>query len=408
MLIHQLSIGGLGNTGILVNNGANLLLWSSHIVRCGYGINLQGGGNVAFATQDGRNNEFYWNKTALFIDNFYGTCDLNQDNIFIRDNTEYGIYVANSSGTVNISKGTYYNNTYCVRTQNGSANISGGDFHNNGWAIWCGGNVDLSGGVIHENYFGVLTDEANFGSFTMTGGSIHSNTAHAIQHQKQNDAGCVILGGSISGDVYLEKNDNYVNTNSSYPSFTVTPSTYYFRRKLVRTTNNSIANNEINNVTLTPRDSWYKYIDNDEYIILWTGGTVIVKYKDFYGNILKEEKINGTIGTNYSITPTTIPNYELVYTPNNASGTYTQNDIVVEFKYDLVNVAKVTFEDSISGVVSAKYWYNANSESFSGEGAEFINGTVFEKYGYYKVVVENSVGLKKELTFVLNSESLKR
>ena len=135
---------------------------------------------------------------------------------------------------------------------------------------------------------------------------------------------------------------------------------------------------------------------------------MIVKYKDYYGNVLKEEKINGTIGSNYSIAPPAIPNYELVYTPNNASGTYTQNDIVVEFKYDLVNVAKVTFEDSISGVVSAKYWYNANSESFSGEGTEFANGTIFEQYGHYKVIIENGVGLKKELAFTLNSDSLKR
>ena len=46
----------------------------------------------------------------------------------------------------------------------------------------------------------------------------------------------LILGGSISGDVYLANYDNYVNTNSSYPTFTVTPSDYHFKRKLVKTT----------------------------------------------------------------------------------------------------------------------------------------------------------------------------
>lgn len=383
-------------------------MWSSHIVRCGYGINLQGGGNVSFASQEGRNNEFYWNKTALFIDNFYGTCNLNQNNIGMHDNTEYGIYIANSSGTVNVSAGAYYNNTYGIHTLNGSANISGGDFYNNGWAIWVGGNVNLLGGAIHDNYYGVLTDEANNGSFTMTGGNIYSNTSHAIQHQKVNDGGCTILGGLISGDIYLEKNDNYVNTNSNYPSFTVTPSTYYFKRKLVRTTNNTTANNEINNVTLTPQDSWYKYIDGNEYIVLWTGGNVIVRCKDFYGNVIKEETKNGVIGTNYSITAPTIAGYDLISSSSKVDGTYKQGDIVIEFQYDLVNVAKVTFEDLLSGVVSAKYWYNADRESFSGDGTDFANGTVFENYGFYKVIVTNGVGLQKELTFSLNKDSLKR
>lgn len=259
--------GGLGNTGILVNDGANLLLWSSKFVRCNYGINLQAGGNLGFATQEGRVNEFYWNKTAVLIDNFHGNCDFSQ-NICMHDNTEHAIYVANSSGNVNIMAGEYYNNTYCVRTANGTATVSGGSFHNNGWAIWCGGNLNLTGGDIYGNYYGVLTDESYDGSFTMTGGSIHDNTAHAIQHQKNRNASCNILGGSISGDIYLAQNDNYVNTDSSYPSFTVTPSEYYFKRKLVRTTDNNTANSEINNITLTPKDKWYMHVD-DEYIVLW-------------------------------------------------------------------------------------------------------------------------------------------
>ena len=103
--------GGLGNTGILVNDGANLLLWSSKFVRCNYGINLQAGGNLGFATQEGRVNEFYWNKTAVLIDNFHGNCDFSQ-NICMHDNTEHAIYLANSSGNVNIMAGDYYNNSY--------------------------------------------------------------------------------------------------------------------------------------------------------------------------------------------------------------------------------------------------------------------------------------------------------
>ena len=376
--------GGLGNTGILVNGGANLVLWSCEIVRCAYGINLQANGNLTFATQDGRCNNFWWNTNAVFIDNFYGTCNFNQ-NISMYDNTN-GIVTGNISGNVNVSAGTYRNN------YNG---------------INAGGNINVSGGSYYSNTNGIYTNGSYTGKLTMTGGSIYSNSNSAIYQDKANDGGCTILGGSISGQVYLAKNDNYINTNASYPTFTVTPSNYFFKRKLVRTNSNEIANNEISKVTLTPKDSWYKYVDG-EYIVLWTGGNVIARYKDFYGNILKQELKNGTIGTNYSITPPNIPGYDLIYTPSNANGTYTQNDIVVDFKYDLVNVAKVNFEDILSGVVSAKYWYNANSESFTGTGTDFTDGTIFENYGFYKVLVTNGVGLQKELTFSLNKDSLRR
>lgn len=401
--------GGLKNTGILVNSGASLLLWSSHIIRCGTGINLQGNGSLVFANQDGRQNKLYWNSTALFIDNFSGTCNLNQDSICMYENSNCGIYIGGSSGTVNISAGSYYNNTYAVHNCSGTTNVSGGDFYSNGWAIWVGGDLNLSGGSIHNNTIGVLTDEANIGSFRMIGGSIYSNTEHAIQHQKGNDGGCTITGGAISGDVYLEKNDNYVNTDASYPSFIVTPSTYWFKRKLVKTNSNDYANNEISKVTLTPNGNWYKYVENgSQYIVLWTGGNVIVRCKDYEGNILKQETMNGTIGTAYSVTAPVISGYDLISTPSNATGTYTQNDIIVELKYDIVNVAKVNFQDLLSGVVSAKYWYNANSETFSGNGTDFADGTIFESYGFYKVTVINGVGLEKTITFVLNKDSIKR
>ena len=71
-------------------------------------------------------------------------------------------------------------------------------------------------------------------------------------------------------------------------------------------------------------------------------------------------------------------------------------------------MAKVNFEDLLSNVVSAKYWFNEDSEAFTGNGTDFANGTTFEDYGYYKVLVVNGVGLEKELTFSLNKDSLKR
>lgn len=336
--------GGIENTGIVLFGGGTLNLKSSEIVNCGYGINLQENGNLSFQTEGERTNNFHYNATAIFIDNFFGNCNLNQ-NIYMHDNIYYGVYVEKSSGNINISSGTYFNNTYCIHTRyimGGSFIISGGSYHDNGWAICVGGNLVLAGGDIFNNYYGVFTDENYLGSFSMTGGYIHENKSFAICHEKTNDGGCTVIGGTILGEVYLSKDDNYINTNSSYTVFTVTPSTYYYKRKLVKTTNNEFANNEIINVTLTEQYPWYKYVDN-EYIVLYN----------------QESK-----------------------------------------------VAKVNFEDLLSGVVSAKYWYNSNSQMFDGNGIDFANGAIFEEYGYYRVVVVNSVGLQTERIFLLNENSL--
>lgn len=400
--------GGKGNTGILINSDGSLELWSCEIVRCNLGINLQANGGLWFATQEGRLNNFYWNNMAIYIANFNGNCDLNQ-NISMHDNT-YGVFIDNSKGTIYISAGNYYQNTYGVHTHNNlgkNVTVSGGSYYSNNRAIWAGGNLNLTGGEIYNNDKGVFIDANYSGSFKMTGGKIYSNTSYAIYHAKTNDGGCTVTGGSVSGEIYLAGNDNYINTNSSYPKLTVTPSSYYMKRKVVKATNNNVANSEISKVTVTPKDAWYKYVDN-EYIVLWNGGNVIVRCKDYNGNILKQETMNGTIGASYSVTAPEIAGYDLIKTPANAKGKYTQSDIIVDLQYDIVNVARVTFSDLLSGVISAKYWYNASSQNFSGNGTDFADGTVFENYGYYKVIVTNGVGLEKELIFTLNKDSLVR
>ena len=401
--------GGLGNIGFLIYGGGTLNLKSCEIVRCAHGINLQTNGNLYFGTDNGRCNNFYYNMYAVIIDNFAGSVSFNQ-NICMHSNNTYGIYIANSSGTINISSGTYYENTYAIYTENitgGSVNVSDGDFYKNGWALRVGGSLNLSGGNIYNNYYGIKTESSYSGKFSMAGGKIYSNTSYDIFHSKANDGGCTITGGTVSGSIYLEGNDNYVNTNSSYPTLTVTPSNYSFKRKLVKTTSNNIANTEISKVTMTPSGSWYKYVNN-EYIVVWTGGNVIVKCKDYYGNILKQEILNGSIGSSYSVSLPTFTGYDLQSLPANITGKYTKEDITVELKYDLVNIAQVSYEDLLSNITSAKYWYNANENTFSGAGSDLENGAIFENYGYYKIVVENELGLSKELVFELSKNSFTR
>lgn len=378
--------GGNGNNGMVINYGATAELKSCQVAYCERGIVVKDNGRLIFSTDGGRTNDFWNNIAAILYKNFNGISNLNQSNIHIRNNIN-GILVENSTGTINLSSYSIYNNETGIYFGAGTLNITGGNIYN--------------------NTTGVYTNANYSGRMTITNVNIHDNTQYAISHNQNADGSCNIFGGTINGKVYLGQRDNYINTNDKYPVFEVTPSQYFFKRKLVKTSSNACANTEMSKVTLIPNGAWYKYVDN-EYIVLWTGGNVIVRYKDYYGNILKQELKNGTIGTNYSITPPIITGYDLIYTPSNANGTYTQNDIIVDFKYDLVNVAKVTFEDLLSGVTSAKYWYNASSNQFSGNGTDFSNGTVFEKYGNYKVVVVNSLGLEKELVFTLNKDSLVR
>lgn len=380
--------GGPGNTGVIVNSGATVQIHSCIFAYSNKGLVVKGNGNLIFYnTEGGRTSEFWENGTAISFEEFTSTCNINQSNIQIRNNTN-GITIGANSGTINLSNGNIYSNT--------SNGINFG-----------AGNLKISGGTINNNKNGIYLNPNYSGKMTITNVNIHSNTENAIYHDQNGDGNCTILGGSISGNVYLAKNDNYVNTNSNYPTFTVKPSQYFFKRKLVKTTNNSIANTEISKVTLIKKDSWYKYVDG-EYIVVWKGCNILVKYVDYFGNVLSSTRITGNQGESYSTSAIDISGYDLISIPQNANGTYSQQDITIEYKYDIKNVAKVTFEDLLSGVVSAKYWYNSTSQSFTGNGTDFNSGRIFENYGYYKVVVTNRVGLQKTLTFTLNKDSLVR
>ena len=180
------------------------------------------------------------------------------------------------------------------------------------------------------------------------------------------------------------------------------------KRKLVKTNSNECANTELEKVTLTKNGDWYKYVNNDEYIVVWKGCNVRVNYVDYYGKVIKTDLITGNLGDTYETTSEEIDGYDLISTPENSKGTFTEKDITVEYKYDLKNIAIVNYEELLSGIQSAKFWYNENSEDFSGDGIDFENNRKFEDYGYYKVVVVNGVGLQKEITFLLNKDSIKR
>ena len=84
-------------------------------------------------------------------------------------------------------------------------------------------------------------------------------------------------------------------------------------------------------------------------------GTVIVKYVDGNGNeIAASTSQKGTVGTSYTTTPKTIPNYELNTTPNNATGKFTASTITVTYVY-----SEVGFDEA---AVIVKYVDEAGNE----------------------------------------------
>ena len=398
---------GNNNMGLLINNGATAEMHSSYIVGGTKGILVKDNGNLIFGTGS---NEIASAGTGIFFENFNATCNINNSNIKIHNCTN-GIIHESGEGTIKVSNANIYNNSSNgILNKTGTLELSGGTIYSNGNGInLCDGTLSITGGTIRSNKIGIfLNGDYQNGKMTITNVNINSNSQYAIQHSKNEDGSCTILGGTISGKIYLAQKDNYVNTNDQYPSFEVTPSEYYFKRKLVKTISNEVANTELENVTMTPKDDWYKFVDKDEYIVVWRGCKVIVKYNDYFGNELSSETLTGELGDNYHATSRDIPGYDLVEVPSNADGQYTEEDIVVEFKYDLKNVAIVNYEDLLSGVKSAKYWYSEIENNFTGDGTDFENHKMFEDYGFYKVVVTNNVGLVKEITFSLNKDSLVR
>lgn len=396
------------NYGIIINGTGRATMNSSLILGAKKGVTVKDSGTLIFGN-DGYNNDWYNNITALSFENCTSTCNINQSNVKIHNNTN-GIIKESGAGTLNISSGEIYNNSSNgVIALSGTTNVSGGTFYSNGNGINLGSaNLNVTNGTIRNNSTGILLSQNYSGKMKITGGSIYSNTKYAINHAQADDGNCVIHGGSISGKVYLALDDNYVNTNDKFPTFEVTPSKYFFKRKLVKTGSNECAVKEFEKVTLTKNSDWYKYNDNDEFIVVWRGCNVKVNYTDYFGNVIESELKTGNIGDSYETKEKELNGYDLIEIPQNQNGTFTEEDIIVTYRYDLKNIAIVKYEDLLSGVVSAKYWYNSNSETFTGDGTDFANGTIFEDYGYYKILAENGVGLKKELTFILNKDSLVR
>lgn len=324
-------------------------------------------------------------------------------------------------GTINFTGGTLANGTYGVQNFS-TCSMSGGTINGFLTGVRNLANFNISGGNISNNsVYGIVNEASNTftGQVYMTGGNVGNNTKYDIYHGKADTDGAgAVYGGlrierndTVNSSIFLAGYDNYIYTGNNTPQInSITLADTHLERLIIRTSNTNYASTMNGKINVKNKGGYYTKANatgHSNYVVLWTNYTVTTKHQTKDGKILDTSTKTYEYKQKYTTEPKTIEGYVLSETPSNASGTTNGNTTVIYYYTEDANVAKVTYEDLLSGVVSAKYWYNANSESFSGSGTNFSNGTVFENYGYYKVTVINGVGLEKTITFTLNKDSVK-
>ncbi len=323
-------------------------------------------------------------------------------------------------GTVNFTGGTLSGGTYGVQNS-GNYNMNGGQITSYLTGVRNLANFNISGGSISNNsVYGIVNEASNTitGQVYMTGGNITSNSKYDIYHGKSDTDGA----GAVYGGLRIERNDtvnssillagynNYIYTGNNTPQInSITLADAHLERSIIRSADTNNAETMQNRINVRNKGSFYckaNATNHSNHVVLWTNYTVTTQYQTKDGKTLDVTTKTYEYKQDYTTEAKTIEGYILSETPSNANGT-TNGDITVIYYYeDDSNVAVVNYKDLLSGIISAKYWYNENGENFSGNGMNFEDGKIFEEYGFYKIVVTNSVGLTKTVTFSLNKESI--
>ena len=130
--------------------------------------------------------------------------------------------------------------------------------------------------------------------------------------------------------------------------------------------------------TYTEDDITVTYVYKEKGDTPTKKGTVIVKYVNIEDNkeIADSETLTGIVGAEYSIKPISIDGYTLVNTPANATGTYTEDDIIVTFKYKKTNDSGD--DEPSKGKVIIKYIDSETGKEL--RDAKTLEGNIGEEY----------------------------
>ena len=359
---------------------------------------------------------------------------MNGGNLY-NDNT--GIW---NAGNINISSGEIGNCTTGIENygnlkltggalgngvigidNSGICNMSGGQITGYSWGVRNSSTFNMSGGNINNNStYGIVNQNSNsiIGQLYITGGNIIGNTNYDIYHEKSDTDGAgAVYGGlrierndTVNSSIYLATYNNYIYVGSSTPQInSITLGDVHLERQVIRAASTTNASTMVNKINVKNKGNYYCKANaegHSSYVVLWTNYTITTYYKTDKGTTLDSSTETYAYKDSYMTSANSFEGYVLKTIPSNASGIVTGNISVTYIYEDDRNIAVVNYEDLLSGVQSAVYWYNANSDSFDGNGESFEDGKVFEDYGFYKVTVTNGVGLTKTMTFVLDKNSV--
>ena len=328
--IHIYGKASIDNTKF---NGNNLQTEASNKV------SVREGGELTVS-----NCSFYGGTQGIHVDTT-STLIVNSGNFY---NNDLGI---GSLGKVTINNANIYNNSQGVHNNGGTVNIKGGEYHDNMWGILVIGTGNISAGNFYKNEVGIRNSGADT-VLSITGGSTYNNgigirstgktSISNVTLKDNTESGvhhagtlCAITGGNFGKNqvVYLAGDDKFVTTYTSFPVFEVKPNTYTKGRVLVKTSANQMANAEIKNVALTKNSNWTTKVNNNN-IVLWKKGEVIVKYIDDSKNqIINNVTISGYVDDNYNTEQKSFYGYNLIQIPNNKSGKIAENTTTVIYIY---------------------------------------------------------------------------
>lgn len=259
------------------------------------------------------------------------------------------IGINNSQGTVTINGGKISNSTSYGIQNASTLNVKGGEIYGSKTAgIYNTSNTTMTAGTIYTNAIAI----DNRSKLSVSGGTIRDNTAVNGAGIYHNGASCTITGGTFAENqnVYLAADDKFVITNTSTPTFEVKPNTYTRGRKVVQTSSASNATAELGYVSLFPNNNWKLRAVNAD-IKIWDKSIVSANYLDKAGNELAASiKTENWVGEKYTTSAKDIEGYDLVTTPENANGTFTGDNIEVNYIYDKlrgkVTITKVDINDN--------------------------------------------------------------
>lgn len=362
-----------GNTvGAHVNSGGTAKITGGSIYSNTEGI------TITSSTVTMSNGNIYSNVHGLVL---YGTTGtMSGGSIY---NSSVNGVVVNNTSTFTLSAGSIYGcSTNGIKNYSGSTtNIKGGSIYSNSRGILNNGTLSVTAGTFKTN---TATDGSAIyqnGTCTITGGTFESDqNIYLVDSEKYVSTNTSYPSFTIKPNEYTRNRVIVKTSGSSYASTEISnvalyPSTNWYTRvsgsnivlwnkskvtaKYQDSEGNTLADSVVTEdwveasyttsaktidgyvLTDTPNNATGEYTDSEIEVIyvyeLESSQVEVVYINQETGEVLEKVTIEGAIGSDYTTQAREISGYELVVTPENASGTITEKVITVTYEYLPIN-----------------------------------------------------------------------